>query len=76
MPESAAADAAPIRKLCPVKPVVSTPKVERTCRMWDKSLSFDSGEPSWNKNNGPGRWPRCARYPSRAATGQMVTGSA
>ncbi len=71
-PALAAAVAAPILKLWPLKAESSTPMEPRTSCRCRTSLGRESGVPSLCMNRGPGRHGRQARYASNADTGQRL----
>ena len=70
-PRSAAVVAAPMRRLCPVEFLASSPAVSKAERSFGMNQSFVHGLPSWHMKSGPGVCPRTARNANTAATGHM-----
>ena len=60
-PACAAADAAPMRKLCPLNDETSRPAEESAVRTAVTKVSSDRGAPELSKNNGPGVDGRIAK---------------
>ena len=74
IPTSAAAVAAPMRKLWPVTAASaagSIPDDIRASRTATTNRRLVSGKPSWNRNRGPWACPRKAIYANTADTGQI-----
>ena len=72
-PALAAAEAAPIRKLCPLNRDASNPATINACRKECTRRGRESEEPSLKMKSGPRVVGLMARYARTAETGQRIS---